>query len=232
MALVAIGPGHPRPPDQPRAGRGEGAVARLAANMDPRSQAHIILQRGIGQAQQKSRMDRPAIAVEGQILANRLVIRGQGRGTRVETNLAQHAVGHQAVEGGRRPVIGGRQGHRRDIGDRRQRRLGHAGVAGGAEPVADPHRDRQRAILSFIGGDLGAFAVIDRLDEPRRQPAAFQPSAAPMAGRWMGHIGVNLNTRHQPASEPETARGGVVMDQVFRSLGGIERRHVMLQCDH
>ena len=101
-------------------------------------------------------------------------------------------------------------------------RIRQRGAAGGADDAAALDRDLQRAIRFGRGHGRGV-AVIHRFEEAAFGGAAFEPGAAPAHDRQVRHVAVDIDPGHEPAAEPETAGGRVVVDLVFGIVRGVER---------
>src|SRR5215469_11710642 len=70
-------------------------------------------------------------------------------------------------------------------------------------------------------GDGGDAAVINRFLKSAFAGTAFEPGAAPACHRQMRHVGIDIDTGHQPAAKAEATRNLIVMDLIFRCLGGV-----------
>src|SRR6516164_6765919 len=70
--------------------------------------------------------------------------------------------------------------------------------------------------------DGGDFAVINRFLKPAFAGTALEPDAAPACDRLVRHIGIDIDTGHQTAAKAKAASDRIVMDLVFRGLGGVE----------
>src|SRR6516164_5350106 len=70
--------------------------------------------------------------------------------------------------------------------------------------------------------DGGDVAVIDRLLKPTLGGPALEPDAAPACDRLVRHVGIDIDTGHQTAAKAKAASDRIVMDLVFRGLGGVE----------
>ena len=66
------------------------------------------------------------------------------------------------------------------------------------------------------------LAVVDRGDEAGRDRPVLEPRSSPRLGGQVGHVGVDVDTRHEPAAEAVRLGDGVVVDLVGRRRRRVE----------
>ena len=218
MVADHLGPGSQRIAD---AGRGE--VAHFAADMDPRAEHGVAAERIVAQPQHGAGVDQSLLGVDRGGFAHVMQVLPHEVRCAGDVARGDPSAHRQRGLAGRRAMVGhhwvGPVGKAWRRFGRRQASLPHSAIVALAG-------DRQaNTAFDDRGFDLGDFAVIDRLAEAALRGPVLQPGAAPFRHRLVGHIGIDIHPRHQPAGKAEARRHGVVVDLVLRRLGGVEGMH-------
>ena len=92
-------------------------------------------------------------------------------------------------------------------------------VVGGSGPSMSTD---VRAESSMPLVDVANDDRVDGLPSPQATPAALEPGSAPAQHGQVRHIGVDIDTRHEAATEPEPPGDRVVVDLVLRLFRRVE----------
>jgi len=232
---------HARAEAEPGAVGHRAEVGGLAVDVDPRTEGDVGGDRGVGEADEPSRVRERAPGEQIEVLVD-LVEEGRSRRREVAAHDgAQHRprcqrdlVGRRALVGKgplgvvQEPVPGAGSGGgagRSGAGARRteeRRPTGGTDTAVGADHAQGHDRGCVGAALRRTD-DLHALTVVDGLEEPGGHRAVLRPRATPPGGGHVRHVGVDGDARDEAAAEAVAPGHRVVVDPVVRRRVGVVR---------